>query len=98
MNLTVRYATTDDAALIADLSRQTFYDTFAADNTKEDMDKFLSEQFTRSALLMEPGMREHTFLLAYDGEEPAGYAKLRDGKKPFVLSQPSIEIARLYAV
>jgi ribosomal protein S18 acetylase RimI-like enzyme len=97
MNLSIRYATTTDAALIADLSRQTFLDTFAPDNTKEDMDKFLSEQFTRGALLMEVGLKEHTFLLAYAGEEVAGYVKLRDGKKPPEIKGSAIEIARLYA-
>ncbi|RYZ48514.1 MAG: hypothetical protein EOO14_21995, partial [Chitinophagaceae bacterium] len=55
MNITLRYATTEDAALVADISRQTFYDTFAADNTPENMDKFLSEQFTRGKLMLEVG-------------------------------------------
>ena len=43
-----------DAELIADISRQTFYDTFAEHNTKEDMDKFMSEQFTRGRLMRWP--------------------------------------------
>jgi ribosomal protein S18 acetylase RimI-like enzyme len=97
MNLSIRNATTFDAALIADMSRQTFSDTFAPDNTKEDMDKFLSEQFTKGALMMEVGLREHTFLLAYADEEAAGYVKLRDGKKPGEIKGPTIEVARLYA-
>ena len=98
MKLSIRYAVTADAPLIADMSRQTFSDTFAPDNTKEDMDKFLSEQFTRGALMMEVGLREHTFLLAYADEEPAGYAKLRDGKKSTDIKGSAIEIARIYAV
>jgi len=97
MNLSIRYATTYDAALIADMSRQTFSDTFGPDNTKEDMDKFLSEQFTKGALMMEVGLTEHTFLLAYADEEPAGYAKIRDNKKPLEIKGSAIEIARLYA-
>ena len=36
-----------DAATIADLSRRTFYDTFAPHNTPENMDMFLNTQFTR---------------------------------------------------
>lgn len=98
MNLSIRRATTADAALIADISRQTFYDTFAPDNTKEDMDKFLSEQFTRHTLMMEVGLKENHFLLAYADDEIAGYVKLRDGKKPLELKHPTIEIARLYVV
>jgi hypothetical protein len=42
MDFHVRYATKEDAVLIADISRQTFYDTFAADNTEANMAKFLS--------------------------------------------------------
>src|SRR5947209_7057046 len=95
----VRYATKDDAVLVADLSRQTFYDTFAADNTKEDMDQFLNEQFTRGKLILEVGSPENIFLLAYLNNEVAGYVKLRDGKKPDVIKElAAIEIARLYVV
>lgn len=99
MNLTIRLATTADAALIADLSRQTFYDTFAPDNTTEDMELFMTKQFTRESLLMEVGLKENTFLVAYNDEEVVGYVKLRQSKKPLGISEGSaIEIARLYAV
>ena len=95
----LRYATKEDAVLIADISRQTFYDTFAADNSKEDMDKFLNEQFTRGKLMLEVGAPENIFLLAYHGCEVAGYVKLREGKKPEALKEfAAVEIARLYAV
>ncbi len=99
MNLTVRYATNRDAGLIADISRQTFYETFAVDNRKEDMDKFLSEQFTKGKLMMEVGSPENIFLLAHNGDEVAGYAKLRDAKQPEKLNNlKAIEIARIYAM
>ncbi len=99
MNLSIRSATTADAGLIADISRQTFYDTFAPDNKKEDMDKFLSEQFTRDALLMEVGLKENIFFLAYAEDEVAGYIKLRDAKKPEALKDTAcLEIARIYVL
>lgn len=98
MNLTIREATADDATLIADLSRQTFYDTFAAQNTATDMEQFLNEQFTRGRLMLEVGKPANTFLLAYAGDEVAGYVKLREQRHPPALEGiPSIEIARLYA-
>ncbi|MDQ3277994.1 MAG: GNAT family N-acetyltransferase [Bacteroidota bacterium] len=99
MNFTLRYATPEDAALIADISRQTFYDTFAADNTPENMAKFLNEQFTKGKLMLEVGSTENVFLLAYDNDNVAGYLKLRDGKKLAALQELSaMEIARLYVV
>ncbi|GAA4740468.1 GNAT family N-acetyltransferase [Flavisolibacter ginsenosidimutans] len=99
MNVTLRTATKEDAELIADISRQTFYDTFAADNSEEDMQKFLSEQFTRGRLMLEVGAAENSFLLAYCEDKLAGYAKLRDARVPVALKNvPSLEIARLYVL
>lgn len=95
----IQEATKADATLIADLSRQTFYDSFAADNTKENMDKFLNEQFTRERLMAEVGAAGNIFLLAYDGDEVAGYARIRETPHPVVAeNKPAIEIARIYAV
>ncbi len=97
MNFTLRYATTQDAALVADISRQTFYDTFAPHNTAADMTKFLDEQFTKGRLMLEVGAAENTFVLAFDAGEVAGYLKLREGRRPAGLNgAPSVEIARLY--
>jgi len=99
MALTLRTATRQDAVLIADLSQQTFYDAFAADNRPEDMEKFLKEQFTRGRLILEVGRAGLQFLLAYESDEVAGYVKLREGPGPRTLgSSNALEIARLYAV
>lgn len=99
MNLSVRKATSKDAILIADISRQSFYDTFAADNTEEDMELFLSEQFSRRMLMMEVGQPQHIFLLAYADKEVAGYVKLKQSARPAALPAASgLEIARLYSL
>ena len=97
--ITVKIATTNDADLIADMSRETFYDSFAADNTKEDMDIFLNQTFTREALVEEVGARNNIFLLAYDGDNPVGYVRMRENNIPPELdADRAIEIARIYAV
>ncbi len=99
MNLSIRYATLADAELIADISRQTFYETFADQNTKEDMDIFLNVQFTKGRLMMEVGAPDNMFMLAYSNEEIAGYAKLRETRHPRSLnSNNAMEIARFYAM
>ncbi|WP_276502176.1 GNAT family N-acetyltransferase [Terrimonas pollutisoli] len=96
--ISIRFATGGDAELIADMSRQTFYDTFASQNTVEDMNKFLNEQFTREALIQEVNTKDNIFLLAYDQEEPVGYARLRENNNPPSLgSANAIELARIYA-
>lgn len=99
MSIVIREATIEDAKLIADISHQTFYDTFAAYNRKEDMDKFLNQQFTKGKLIMEVGAKENTFLLAYNHNEIAGYVKLRDERVPLSLNnRNALEIARIYAM
>ncbi len=96
-SLDIRLATVADAGLIADLSRKTFIESFAVYNTKENMDKFMNERFTKEALIEEVGKPENIFLLAYLDKEAVGYVRLRDGKTPIELSgMNAIEIARIY--
>jgi ribosomal protein S18 acetylase RimI-like enzyme len=97
--ITVRFANVLDAALIADLSRHTFYQSFASGNTRENMDKFMNEQFTRDALMAELEAPGNFFLLASYRGAPAGYARLReDNNPPQLAGLPTLEIARIYAL
>ncbi len=99
MSLTLREAVPADARLIAQLSRETFYDTFAAQNTAGNMEKFMREQFSTDQLMAEVGAPGQYFWLAFDGTKPAGYAKMREGDRyPEFGNRTSAEIARLYAV
>lgn len=84
--------------MIADLSRQTFYETFAGANTKENMDKFMTEVFTREGLIAEVGAPGNIFILAEDEGTVLGYARLREHNKPPELGDANtLEIARIYA-
>lgn len=94
----IRLCTKTDAPLIADLSRQTFYETFASENTAADMEKFMAEQFSRESLMKEVGAEGNIFFLAYDNETPVGYARMRESSNsPELGEKKSIEIARIYA-
>jgi diamine N-acetyltransferase len=96
--VSIRYATAADVALVADISRRTFYDTFAVYNTPEDMDLFMKEQFADHQVAAELADPSNTFLLAFTGDELAGYACLRESANPEVLGDiPAVEIGRLYA-
>ena len=95
----IRFATSDDAELIADISRRTFHETFGYVNTKENMDKFMNEQFNREKLIKEVTEPGNTFFLAFDNDTPVGYVRMREGKKfPEFENKDSIEIARIYSV
>lgn len=97
--LIIRTATVQDAALIADMSRQTFYETFASQNTPENMDKFMNEQFSREKLMAEVGAPDNIFLLAIDGADAVGYVRLLNNSNPDELpGKDSIEVVRIYAL
>ncbi len=98
MGIQIRNATAADAENIAVLSRQTFYDTFAAFNTKEDMDKFMNESFSMKALMNEVNDDGNIFLVALMEGELVGYAKLVLSVNPPELGDSAaIEIGRIYA-
>lgn len=95
----IRFANNEDAALIAEMSRQTFYDAFAAQNTQENMDKFMNEQFSMEKLIAQAGSDDSIFLLAFAGEEPVGYARLAKSETPEELGKANtIELARIYSI
>jgi len=99
MPMIIRLAEKDDAEVIADLSRKTFYETFGTHNTKENMDKFLHKQFTKKELMKEVGAIGNVFFLVLQDEEPVGYARMRESLNHKELGNANaIEIARLYAI
>ena len=96
--INIRFATPDDAALVAQFSRQAFYDTFAQHNTEEDMKKFMDEQFSASDLMTEVKQPGNVFILVFDDDQLAGYAFMREKSLPDELTGlNAIEIARIYA-
>jgi ribosomal protein S18 acetylase RimI-like enzyme len=98
MEINIRKAAEADAELIADLSRTTFYDAFAKDNTKENMDDFMNNVFTKDALMKEVLNNDGVFILALDGEEAVGYARMREYNKEHILEgENAIEIVRIYS-
>ncbi len=95
----LRPANKNDAAAIAAISRKTFYDTFASQNTLADMDQFLNVEFTTERLIAEVGAEGNEFLLAFIADELVGYARLRDAANPPELGDsPAIELARIYSL
>jgi ribosomal protein S18 acetylase RimI-like enzyme len=59
----------------------------------------MNEQFTREKLIKEVTEPGNTFLLAFDDENPVGYAHMREGmKRPEFGGKDSIEIARIYSI
>ena len=98
MEIHIRRATPEDAELIAEISRSTFYDAFAKDNTKENMDDFMNNVFTKEALMKEVLNNEGIFILAFNYAQAGGYARMREQNAEHIMEgENAIEIARIYS-
>ncbi len=86
----------NEAELIAIISRETFYDTYAAENTAANMAKFLTQQFSKSMLMAEVGAPGNHFFLAYKEGVVAGYLKLKEATHLQIIGEEAIEISRIY--
>ncbi len=97
LDVTIRRAKPDDAALLAELGARTFSETFAADNTAENMAAYLGSSFNLVQQTDELADRAATFLIAEVGGVAAGYAKLHAGNPAEEIEGANpVELVRLY--
>ena len=93
----IRRASIEDAKLLADLGARTFVETFAEENTPEDMAAYLAASFSVGRLTEELTDPLSTFFIAEVDGSAAGYAKLHPGEvAEGVEGQRPIELVRLY--
>jgi diamine N-acetyltransferase len=95
----IRYATTADAAMLADLGARTFRETFEADNTPENLAAYLQSAFNLAKQTAELNDPASCFLIAQSGDTAVGYTKLRNGSVPDEIGDPAaIELQRIYVL
>lgn len=93
----IRAATPADAAVLADLARRTFYDTFAAANDPGDMALYLEGAYGVDQQTRELADRDITTLLVEEGGVAIAYAQLRGDHVPECVTGPDpIELWRFY--
>ena len=97
-SVAIRHATVGDAEALAEFGARTFYETFAKDNTAEDMRLHLASAWAPA--LQRAEILDATFdtLLAWEsGGRLAGFAQLRTGPGPagIVTARP-VELLRFY--
>ena len=96
--VSIRYATDADNFLLAELGAQTFYKTFAAANTPENMAIYLAASFSPDKQAAELADPASVFMLAEVEGVAVGYARLKQGQPPAsITGLHPIEIVRLYA-
>jgi ribosomal protein S18 acetylase RimI-like enzyme len=95
--LNIRYGTTDDAAMLSKLGARTFYDTFAKDNTPENIKLHLENSFSTEIQFNELSQPDIIFLIAENDGSTMGYAQLMiDGREESVKGIKTLEIRRIY--
>jgi ribosomal protein S18 acetylase RimI-like enzyme len=102
LRISIAKANLTTATRLAALGSQTFSETFAADNTPEDMAAFLAETYGPEIQLSELQQPRYTFLLAEMQGELVGFAKLwRDSPLGLAAGEQApgrLEIKQLYVV
>jgi diamine N-acetyltransferase len=88
-----------DVETIVAISRKTFYETFAKDNSEEDMQLYLDENVNPEKLTAELNNPDSEFYLAKNNDETIGFLKVNFAKAQTELHDTqSLEIERIYVV
>lgn len=81
------------------VAKNTFSDAFAKENTKENMEIYLSENFTFEKLLSEFNNTDSKFYIATLNKKIVGYMKINfEQAQTTINDNQSIEIERIYVV
>lgn len=93
----IRRAVTADSGLLSEIGARTFCETFAADNTPEDMAAYVASSFNSTQIATELSDPRSTFLIAEIDTIAVGYSKLHVGKAADgITGEKPIELVRLY--
>ena len=95
--ITITKASLENLAMLQQIARETFFETFAPANTEADMRKYLAENFTDEKMTTELHNPESQFYIAWDEQSPVGYLKVNSGQAQTELKDSnSLEIERIY--
>lgn len=88
-----------DIKTLQELSRQTYFETFAADNTPENMQSYLEASFNEQKLTTEINDSYSAFYFAKIDNKAVGYLKLNFGPAQTELQDnKGIEVERIYVL
>lgn len=97
--VTISELTVSDVSSLQQISRQTFTETFAADNSPEDLENYLDTTYSLealTALLADPDVQ---FYGAYLNEELVGYMMLAQGaSQSEKMPNDHMELVRIYVL
>ncbi len=97
MNFELKRCTLEDVNELCDFSAKVFTQTFASQNTPENLSEYLSRSYAPQKLVRELQDPESEFYFLYAKGELAGYLKLNTGMAQSEEQDPdSLEIERIY--
>jgi len=97
--IAINKVTIDEIGQLQDISRRAFYEAFSADNTEEDMKKYLEEGLSVEKLTSELNDPNSEFYFATLDNSVIGYLKINFGQSQTELKgDQSLEIERIYVL
>lgn len=95
----IKECSLEDIEEIKYLSEKTFYETFSNENTKEDMENYLKENFSYEQLESEMKNSGSRFYIIENNEEVAAYMKLNFDKAQTETGHDNtLEVQRIYVL
>lgn len=99
MNIKFKKVEASDIALLQEISRKTFLETYAAQNTAENMQHYLDKDFGLESLLAQVSNPDSGFHLVWLEDQPVGYLKVNVGMSQTEPDQEQgLEIERIYVL
>jgi ribosomal protein S18 acetylase RimI-like enzyme len=98
-HIEITRATINDIERLQIIGRKTFYETFSASNTEENMNRYLQDGFSTEKLTEELTNPDSEFYLALSAGDVIGYLKLNFGTSQTELKDnKALEIERIYVL
>ena len=98
-NVEIKKVNINDIDQLQKIGRQTFYETFSAGNSEDNMKKYLEEGFSFEKLTNEINDTNSEFYFAVFETNVVGYLKINFGQSQTELQdEKAIEIERIYVL
>jgi diamine N-acetyltransferase len=98
-NIEISRATPNDIEQLQKIGRQTFFETFSAGNSEENMKRYLEDNFSVERLTAELNNPDSEFYFAVLHSKVIGYLKLNYGSSQTELKDDdAVEIERIYVL
>ncbi len=95
----IKKVTLGEVYELRSIAKKTFIETFAGENTKENLNKYIKTNLTIEKLILELTDPDSEFYFAMDNSKILGYLKLNSGKaQTELLRNKALEIERIYVL